>query len=475
MRDVIVLIASFPLVYGIAAYLDIFETVYNFTQRYEHWQLDEIIIFLRFAAVATVGHVYKQMTYLRREVARKQAAEARAYALARRDSLTGLANRRLCNETLNEHIEAASRQEHGFALMLLDLDRFKPVNDLLGHAAGDILLRHVGERIATLAGSASFVARVGGDEFAILLPAIRDRSDVDAIALKILAGFQQSFELEEKPIRVGASLGIAMRSAAGEDAEGLFRRADMALYQAKNDGRNRFCIYSVELDSGAREREEIEADVRRGLRDGEFIPFFQPLVDLRSGRIVGMEVLARWQHPVRGLLAPSEFIQVAEGMNMIGELTFQVFRKACIASRLFNKELFLAINISQTQLRDQWLPEQIIAVLAETGFPAQRVEVEITEDSLVEDLDMARSILYSLKNQGIRIALDDFGTGYSSLIHLRDLPLDKIKIDRSFVTSRKTDSGSAKIVSAILGLVVSLGLPTVAEGVESDEAARILA
>ncbi|MDP2621904.1 MAG: EAL domain-containing protein [Hyphomicrobiales bacterium] len=442
--------------------------------RYAPKNLGNLLVGLTIVAVFLFMFLLRRFRDVNRQIVRQREGERRARALARRDTLTGLHNRRHLNETLAEEIMAANANAEGFALFLLDLDRFKPVNDLLGHAAGDEVLRRVGERISNIAMDGSCVARIGGDEFAILLPRGSGREEASGLAEKILGEFEQPIDLGGKPVRLGASIGIAFYPSAGEDAEALFRHADVALYNAKRQGRNRFCLYAEEMEDSVRNVDSLAFDIRRGLRGNEFIPYFQPIVDLRSGRVVGMEALARWQHPVHGIMEPVEFISVAEALHIVGDVTFQIMRAACIEALKWDRRLFLTFNFSQSQLRDQWLPERMLALLTETGFPATRIEVEITENSLVEDIDDARAILYSLKNLGMRISLDDFGIGYSSLIHLRDLPLDKIKIDRSFITSLRTDIGSAKIVSAILGLVTSLGLPTVAEGVESEEVARIL-
>ena len=425
-------------------------------------------------AVFLVIFLLRRFNDVSLQIALQREREKTARALARCDPLTGLHNRRHLNETLADEIMAANASATGFALFLLDLDRFKPVNDLFGHAAGDQVLKQVGERISALATQASCIARIGGDEFAILISREAGREEATALAEKILSHFEAPFDLGGKPARLGASIGIAFYPSAGDDAEAMFRHADVALYNAKRQGRNRYRLYAEEMEDSMRDTDSLALDIKRGLREKEFVPYFQPIVDLRSGRVVGMEVLARWQHPVHGLMEPTSFISVAETLHIVGDVTFQVMRTACTEALNWDSRLFLAFNFSPSQLRDPWLPERILALITETGFPASRIEVEITENSLIEDIDDARAILMSLKNLGMRISLDDFGTGYSSLIHLRDLPLDKIKIDRSFITSLRSDIGSAKIVSAILGLVTSLGLPTVAEGIETEDVARIL-
>jgi len=474
MEDAVQMLFLAPTIAYAAAKYDALSWIDTLVSRFGFKNLGDLVVGLAVVAIFFVVFLVRRFRDFARHINRQEAREERVRALARRDTLTGLYNRRHLNETLAEEIMAANAGVDGFALLLLDLDRFKPVNDLFGHAAGDQVLRQVGDRISRLATDATCVARIGGDEFAVLLSREAGPDEVCMLAENILRRFEPPFDVGDKPVRLGGSIGIAFYPSAGDDAEALFRHADVALYNAKRQGRNQYCLYAEEMEDGAREVSSLALDIKRGLRENEFIPYFQPLVDLRSGRVVGMEVLARWQHPIHGLVPPARFIPVAEALHIVGEVTFQVMRTACLEALKWDRDLFLAFNISQSQLRDQWLPERILALLTETGFPASRIEVEITENSLVEDIDDARAILYSLKNQGIRIALDDFGTGYSSLIHLRDLPLDKIKIDRSFVTSLKTDIGSAKIVSAILGLVTSLGLPTVAEGIESEEVARIL-
>lgn len=476
--DAFVLIAAFVMIIAALGYFGLLTNVHGglsvLSPLLSDTLLGQLSTVMLVASFLGLIFVARRFSDIRKQLILQHQQEAQARSEARRDPLTGLSNRRHLNEALIEEIEVADSGEATFALMLLDLDRFKPVNDVFGHEAGDLVLKQVGERISKASVDARCIARTGGDEFAILLSHKTGRSNIEFVADKILRYFESPFEVEGKPVRICASIGISFYPAAGDDAEALFRHADVALYNAKRNGRNRYCLYAEEMDSGVREMSDLALDIRRGLRENEFIPYFQPLVDLRSGKAVGMEVLARWQHPVHGLVAPDRFIPVAEALDLVGEVTFQAMRKACKAANEWSPEMFLAVNISPGQLRDQWLPERILAVLTETGFSPTRLEVEITENSLVEDIDVARAILYSLKNQGMRIALDDFGTGYSSLVHLRDLPLDKIKIDRSFVTSLKTDIGSAKIVSAILGLVTSLGLPTVAEGIESEDVAKIL-
>jgi len=474
MEDAVQMVFLAPAIAYAAAKYDAFAWIDALVSRFGFQNLGDLVVGLAVVAIFFIVFLVRRFRDFARHMSRQEAREERVRALARRDTLTGLSNRRHLNETLAEEIMAANAGVDGFALMLLDLDRFKPVNDLFGHAAGDRVLRQVGDRISRLATDATCVARIGGDEFAVLLSREAGPDEVCMLAETILGGFEPPFDAGGKPVRLGGSIGIAFYSSAGDDAQAMFRHADVALYNAKRQGRNRFCLYEQEMGASARNLDTLALDIKRGLREIEFIPYFQPIIDLRSGRVVGMEVLARWQHPTHGLVEPSYFIPASETLHILGDVTFQVMRAACLQALNWDRRLFLAVNISQNQLRDRWLPERILALITETGFPASRIEVEITENSLVEDIDDTRAILYSLKNQGIRIALDDFGTGYSSLVHLRDLPLDKIKIDCSFVTSLKGDIDGAKIVSAILGLVTSLGLPTVAEGIESEEVARML-
>lgn len=439
--------------------------------------------------------------FVSRGRARLQAALAHTEAVARTDALTGLPNRRALYEAMqaalapNASVGAAAdataaaaaatgRTSDGLvALLLLDLDRFKPVNDVHGHPAGDHLLQLVASRLRIAARAGDLIARLGGDEFALLVPLpngggpSRPPTDVASqVARRIIAALEEPFELpgSSAVVQVGASIGVAL-SQPGEDVDMLVHSADVALYRAKAEGRGRHHFFEPGMDAQVRARALLETDLRQAVADDAILPYFQPLVALDTGRLIGFEMLARWPHPTRGMVSPAEFIPVAEDTGLIGPMTASLLRRACrIAAADWPDGVMLACNISPLQLRDRGLPGTVRAVLDESGLPAHRLELEITESALVGDLDLARNLLDQLKALGVRLSLDDFGTGYSSLRHLQTLPFDKLKIDAAFVGAMAGDVESRKIVAAVVGLGQSLGLLTVAEGVETEETAALL-
>ncbi len=401
------------------------------------------------------------------EVTERTAAEERAQVLASRDPLTGFHNRRSLVEIGAEMIARATRREKSLAMLMLDLDHFKNVNDVHGHAVGDALLKAVAQEVARLMPQSALTARLGGDEFACAFQFDNANPDaVGRVAEAVVARLSQPFDASGVHTHISVSLGIAQTAADCETIDALMRRADIAMYAAKHQGRNRFAWFDASMEHELQVRNEVETGLRIGIPKGEFVPYFEQQIDLTTGRLHGFEVLARWDHPTRGLVAPDTFIPIAEDTGMIADLSMSVMRQALEEAKNWDPSLVISVNISPSQLKDPWLAQKIVKLLVETGFPANRLEVEITESSLFENLALAQSIVGSLKNQGIRLALDDFGTGYSSLAHLRALPFDRIKIDKSFVTSILENTESAAIVNAITRLGDSLGLPVTAEGIE---------
>ena len=428
-----------------------------------------------FLNIALVIFAWRRYRDLRLAMGERGAAEERASFLASRDCLTGLLNRRSLVEAGDALIARVRPAGGSVALFIIDLDRFKNVNDVYGHSVGDGLLCQIGETIASAMGQGALCARLGGDEFAVAFPFDpRERAGATHLAEQLIARIGRPFEVEGVQVHPGASIGVARIGIGGEDIAGLLRQADIAMYAAKKGGRNRALWFDASMESELRLRSEIEEGLRRGIPLGEFTPFYQPQFDLMTGRLHGFEVLARWKHPTRGLIEPDLFIRVAEECGVIGELSDGIVRQALAEARDWDSALTLSINISPMQLKDPWLAQKLLKLLAEAGFPAERLEVEITESSLFENLELAQSIVASLKNQGIRLALDDFGTGYSSLAHLRALPFDRIKIDRSFVQSMNKDPESWAIVKAVTGLGKSLGVDVTAEGIEDSFAAERL-
>ena len=407
---------------------------------------------------------------LTREVEERKAAEERAQVLALRDPLTGFHNRRSLAENGAELLSKAIRRQKSLAMLVLDLDNFKNVNDVHGHAIGDSLLKAVAAEVAGLMPPNSIAARLGGDEFACAFVFDTANPDiVERVAEAIVARLSQPFDADGVFAHISVSVGIAHSAADCETIDALTRRADIAMYEAKHQGRNRFAWFDASMEYNLQVRNEVESGMRVGIPRGEFVPYFEQQIDLTTGRLGGFEVLARWDHPTRGLVPPDSFIPIAEETGMIADLSMSVMRQALEEAKTWDQALTISVNISPSQLKDPWLAQKIVKLLVETGFPANRLEIEITETSLFENLALAQSIVGSLKNQGIRLALDDFGTGYSSLAHLRALPFDRIKIDKSFVTSILENAESAAIVNAITRLGDSLGLPVTAEGIEDAQ------
>ena len=431
-------------------------------------------IILRILDTSHTGftEVLSSRSEMQTEREKARDAEKMAHQLAYHDPLTGLPNRRALADQIEAAIAAAS-ETGGAALLMVDLDHFKGVNDVHGHPAGDRLLRDVAGRLNELVGQGARAFRLGGDEFAILSPVGVDRDAARRMARRIVQGLSEPFSAGPLVHHIGASVGISLFPEDAQDRETLMRRADIALYRAKEDGRGQYRSFEARMDAEIKRRSLLETQLRAGIEADEFRPFYQPIVELRSGRTIGFEILARWPRHQK-TIGPDQFISIAEESGLITDLMLQLLRRGCADALQWDERLTIALNISPVQLKDVWLSQKILAVLAATGFPPRRLEVEITENALIGESDNARRTIQSLKNQGIGIALDDFGTGYSSLQHLRMLPFDEIKIDRSFVHSLDSDPEALNFVRAIIGLASTLGMPTVAEGIESERASSLL-
>ncbi|MFT3729601.1 MAG: EAL domain-containing protein [Terricaulis sp.] len=407
------------------------------------------------------------------EISEREAAEARAQSLARHDPLTGLANRRHFLEELDRRLNLVGAEDIAFALMFVDLDRFKPINDVHGHAIGDQLLQVIATRLQNCIRDDSFAARLGGDEFCALIETPTGREGVAAAARRILNELSAPILINGLKLTVGASIGISMCPEDGRSAADLLQRGDAAMLRAKED-RGAYKFFDSSIDEELKSKAALETDLRAAIPNGDIVPYFQPVLQLDTGALAGFEVLARWPHLERGMISPTQFIPVAEEAGLVDAMFWALLAQACRKALEAPGQFMLAVNISPSQIRDQWFPEKVLRTLRETGFPAQRLEIEVTESAMIGDIQRAKSSLMSLKNQGVRIALDDFGTGYSSLFLLRALPIDKLKIDRSFVMSLITDRENATIVGALVGLGKALGLQITAEGVEDEATAKAL-
>lgn len=437
--------------------------------------VDDLAVPALLLNVALILFAWRRHRDASRQAERRRAAEEKARLLSTRDQLTNLLVRSSLLESGREVVRIARDAGETVALVVLDLDRFKHVNEVYGHMAGDALLRSVSASIVETADRQALCARIGADEFCIAWPVPAGAAkDVRQVADRLVQLLCRPFGFNTVDIHVSASAGIAHGAADCTDFEGLLRRANIALAAAKKAGGSRATSFDPSMESALRARNDVEAGLRRGIPLGEFVPFYQPQVDLASGRIRGMEALARWNHPAGGVVGPDLFIPVAEETGLIGDLFESICCQALIEARHWDPSLTLSVNISPVQLKDPWLAHKILKMIVETGFPAERLEVEITETSLFENLALAQATVASLKNQGVQLALDDFGTGYASLANLRALPFDRIKVDRSFVQAMGADRESRAIVTAIAKMGESLGVPVTAEGVTGGEVRHAL-
>jgi diguanylate cyclase (GGDEF)-like protein len=372
--------------------------------------------------------------------------------------------------------QAINRTTRGesLAVLCLDLDRFKRVNDSLGHPTGDALLRAVTERMQTCVRATDTIARLGGDEFAIIQVGAQQPNDATVLATRLIKALGQSFEIDGHEIVVGTSIGIAVAPTDGNEPNQLLRNADMALYRAKADGGGAYHFFHPEMDAQMEARRILELDLRKALVAGEFEVYYQPLIDSHTNQVTGFEALVRWNHPKRGLVPPAEFIPLTEEIGLIIPLGEWVLREACVQATSWPSKLSVSVNLSPAQFRNRTLVLSVISALGSSGLPANRLELEITETVLLQDSAATLEALHQLRELGVRIAMDDFGTGYSSLSYLRSFPFDKIKIDRSFVGELGKNNDGLAIIRAVTGLGISLGMTTTAEGVETTEQLDLL-
>ncbi len=402
------------------------------------------------------------------DITEQRRSEAKIAHMALHDALTGVPNRVLFNERLGHALMRVARGE-GLAVHILDLDRFKAVNDTLGHGAGDKLLKLVAARLRSVVRDVDTIARMGGDEFAILQDGIAQPADATALARRIIEALSEPYDIDGQQAVIGTSVGIAMGPGDGNSPEELVRNADMALYRAKGEGRGCFHFFERGMDAQMQERRAIEYDLRKALVEGQFELHYQPVVALEDCQIQGFEALIRWRHPQRGMVLPGTFIPLAEEIGFIVALGEWVIREACATAATWPDNLKVAVNLSPVQFRSSGLVQTVMNALASSGLAPERLELEITEMVLLEDSEATLDTLYQLRGLGVRVAMDDFGTGYSSLSYLQKFPFDRIKIDRSFVKDVAADAGSLNIIRAVTAMAKGLGMATTAEGVETRE------
>jgi len=406
---------------------------------------------------------------LKEEIADREELQAKSQYLAYHDALTGLGNRLLFKEQLDEALRELSVTPRPIAVLFIDLDGFKAVNDTLGHSVGDLLLKSIAAKLRDLLPSTDRMARLGGDEFAILQMSGTQPDSSTSLAATIVEAVGRPHNIEGHDVTVGASIGIAIAHPAEMDSDSILKSADLAMYSAKADGRGTYRVFDPQMDATVRARRSLERDMRTALAQGEFTLAYQPLVNLRTKKVTAFEALMRWRHAERGIVPPSEFVPVAEEMGLIIQLGEWALRQACIEAAEWPADIRVSVNLSPLQFAKGNLVSTVLNALASSGLPASRLELEITESVLLEKSERNIAILNQLRELGVRISMDDFGTGYSSIGYLRSFPFDKIKIDQSFVRDLLVDQGSLAIVRAIAGLGISFGITTTAEGVETEE------
>jgi diguanylate cyclase (GGDEF)-like protein/PAS domain S-box-containing protein len=413
-----------------------------------------------------------------KDITERKHDEEHIHFLANHDALTSLPNRAMFGDVLGLAIQNARRYNRGFAVLFIDLDRFKNINDTLGHDAGDKLLQEMGKRIALIMRTSDVVARLGGDEFVVLVQEVTEAKQVASVARKVLSALVHPVTIQGQECRVTASIGICMYPTEAQDELALMKNADIAMYHAKEDGKNTYKFYSEEMNVHTFERLALETSLRRGLERQEFLLHYQAKVDLRSGRITGVEALVRWQHPEMGLVPPAQFIPLAEETGLIVPIGRWVLQTACAQNVAWQQQglppVHIAVNLSARQFADEDLVEDIAAALKSTGLRPELLELELTESMVIQNTERAGKVLNEIKKMGVRLAIDDFGVGYSSLTHLKRFPIDTLKVDRSFIRDLPEDAEDKAITEAIIAMGRSLSLTVVAEGVETEEQQNFL-
>ncbi len=472
-QDILVFSGFIAAGFILSVNLDVVGLLYSLGAQYDTLPLSRFFGTVIFACVGLTLYVVTRYSAHVGELKTRLQTEERARRVAMHDQLTGLPNRRHLKGVLN-WLLSENDGARKLGVVMLNIDRFKSFNDANGRPLGDEVLIQVGKILNMRAGVDGFVARLETDEFIALLPGQGEEELMDWLSATLTA-IEAPMALGKQTVTVSATAGAAIGLTDGRDAETLLHRASLALRRAKDTSRGWFAFFKTGMDELVRQRALFENDLWNAVRNDEIAPHFQPLVSLADGQARGFEILARWTHATRGPIPPDQFIPAAEASGAIGEMTFNLLRRACREAANVDGAPHLSLNLSPVQLQDDELAQKLFRILEETAFPPSRLEIELTEAALVTDLDAARAILETLREKGVRIALDNFGTGHASLLQLRQLPFDKLKIDRSFVRRMNVDTESATLVRTIVSMAKNLGLTVVAEGVESAEQAKALA
>jgi diguanylate cyclase (GGDEF)-like protein len=437
---------------------------------------DRVLVSALLLNIALIIFGCRRYRELTREIAERRRAEDQARLLAATDPLTQCLNRRSMIEATEALRTAAAERGEAIAYCMIDLDNFKQINDMYGHTCGDAVLVKLCDRLRDLLPREARLARLGGDEFAFVMAYPVGHTDrIDDLVIRLFANLAEPLEVLDITLELTISIGLATDHDDGGlpgpviEAGTLMHHADMALYHAKKQGRNRHFWFEPSMENELRFRNQLETGIRRGINQSEFVPYYEQQIDIDSGELVGFEMLARWQSEQLGLISPQIFIPIAEEMGLITQLSEDLMDRAFADAREWDDSLNLSINISPVQLRDPWFAQRLLKRLVAANFPPRRLEIEITESCLHENLGLVRTMITSLRNQGVQISLDDFGTGYSSIEQLRSLPFDRIKIDRSFISELRKPSGQSRLVDAIIAMGRGLDLPLTAEGVENEQ------
>ena len=472
-RDLLIFAGFIAAGFILSVNLDVVGLIHAWTTDFQHLQMSKLLGTVIVTCVGLTLYIITRYHTHIRSLRERLQAEERARRVAMHDQLTGLPNRRHLKGVLNWLL---SENDGGkrLAVVMLNLDKFREFNDAHGRPAGDEMMMHVGKVLNVRAGVDGFVARLESDDFVVLLPNQAEEELMEWLSATLTA-IEAPVISGDKSFTISATAGAAVGLVDGRDAETLLHRASLALRRAKDAHRGWFAFFKTGMDELVRQRAVFESELSAAVREDQIAPYFQPLVNLQDGSVRGYEILARWTHPTRGPIPPTHFIPAAEASGAIGELTFNLLRRACAEAAKLPGTPHLSLNVSTVQLEQRDFAYELLKVLDEAGFPPTRLEVELTEAALVTDRDAARAIVDALQAKGVRVALDNFGTGHSSLFQLRQLPFDKLKIDRSFVRAMTTDKEAAVMVRTIISMAKSLGLIVVAEGVESEDQARALA
>ncbi|WP_250626354.1 putative bifunctional diguanylate cyclase/phosphodiesterase [Pinirhizobacter soli] len=468
VRDGALLLAIAGIAYALAHFFDLPRRIFALALAYRKWEMDDLLFVGMVLSVAGPAYGIRRYKDFSREMKGRLRAEREARMLSGHDHLTGLPNERFFAERLDEGLGAMADGDRAATLVVV-IEGFKRVVDLHGHVVGDKVLIDFAGRMAALLREGVILARTGGDAFAIAMPKIDSLDEPAGLAHRIVVAMSQAFSISDTAVNVGVSIGIAIAPNDGVTSTTLIQRAEHALYRAKTEDRSSIRFFESEMDAHIERRILMEGRLRKAVERDSIVPHYQPLVSLDDNRIVGFEALARWNDDMLGDVPPDIFIPLSEEIGLIGILGDQVFRRACADTRDWPGDLFMAFNVSAVQLRDPELAPRILAVLEEYAFSPPRLEIEITESALVDHVDDARFAMEHLRGHGVHIVIDDFGTGYATLAQLLSFPLDKIKIDRRFVTNVVNDHDSLVVVRAIVGLANGFGLTSTAEGIEDAE------